>query len=426
MKCRIVVLVSISFVVAPDFPSYTCDWDLTSLTNYEFFFEPAWVGSRTMNICDGGWGYPKSVAVNSYDGDCFPWKSADGQYLLFASINLNGPPRLGHHGTENWDIYISEWNPVDSCWGMEVNIGSAINTGMNERRPSCTINCDTLYFDRNDDIYISTWDGKGWTEAAPLDFPVNTTDLERHPAISADSKRLYFTSDRIGGQGGLDIWIAYWDGSAWSTVENMGAPINTVNEETRPFESFDEQRFYFSNNHGAPRPGGSYGGASDIYVSTWNDFGWGPVELVAAPVNNDLTACSPYESADGSELWIGSEAWEGGRGDEDIWVATKGASAAPRLTRGYGNWVKTGELTDAIYVYDLRESETGVIYAATACAETEPTGRVFKTNDGGRKWTPCADLPGTMIAYSLVVHYDTLYDSGSPGNHGCAQPGPIA
>jgi len=391
---------------------------------YKKRFGSSWVDSEnpwlyfvTLNTYDGGWGYPRSLDVCNYDAECYPWISGNGHYLLFCSINFNGPPRPGHQGTENWDVYISEWDSVHQRWGTERNIGPIINTLAQERRPSCSWNCDTLYFnryDKDEDIYMTTYDGTDWTTPVALPSPVNTMFNDEHPAISPDGKRLYFTSDRPDGHGGSDIWVAHWDGFAWSSVENMGPVINTPNEETRPFESYDGQRFYFSNNHGQPRPGISYGGSSDIYVSLWTGSAWGPVNLVAAPINCDLPACSPCESADGSEFWFGSEAWEGSRGDEDIWVAQKGTSLMPRVIHGYGNWMNTGELENAIYVYDLEESTDGTIYAATACADPDPTGKVFKTTNGGITWSACADLPGAMTVYALIVTGDTLYAGTYP------------
>ncbi len=370
-------------------------------------------GATLDDAYDGGWDYPRCVSVNTYNAECYPWKSADGRYLLFASINLSGPPRPGHQGM--WDIYISEWDSLNQCWGMPVNPGPAINTEGSERRPSCTAACDTLYFDRDGDLYTSVWQGAQWAPACPLPLPVNSESWDAHPAISADGKRLYFSSARDGGHGSTDIWVAYRNGASWDSVVNIGLPVNSPDEETRPFESFDRQRLYFSNEHGVPpRPGNSYGGASDVYVSVWDGSGWGSPVPVAAPINNDLRACTPFESADGSELWIGSEAWEGSKGDEDIWVARRGPPVPPSASDGYGHWAKTGELAQAIYVYDLEEDPQGTVYAATACADTVPTGRVFKTNNGGLTWIPCGDLPGAMVVYSLVVQADTVYAGTYP------------
>jgi photosystem II stability/assembly factor-like uncharacterized protein len=368
-------------------------------------------------LYDGGWGYPRSSEVNDGNADCFPWRSGDGRYLLFASIDLNGPARPGHVGS--WDIYISEWDSLQHHWKMPQNISANINTRFDERRPSCNFACDTLYFhrkglSRSHDIFMSARDGQEWALPCSLSFPINTEAHEEHPAISPDGRRLYFTSDRDGGYGGKDIWVAVRSGASWDSVYNIGPPINTLNEETRPFESFDGQRFYFSNQHGEPRAEGSYGGPGDIYVSTWTGSGWGDVHLVTAPVNNDLVACSPVESFDGSEIWFGSEAWEGARGDEDIWVATRDEMWPPLPAQGYGDWQKTGELGNAIYVYDLEEGPGGVIYAATACADMGPTGKVFRTIDGGETWTACADLPGAMVIYSIAIDGEIVYAGTYP------------
>lgn len=365
-----------------------------------------------------GWGYPRSLEVNTYDAECFPWVSGNGKYLLFASINFNGPPRQGHQG--NWDIYRSEWDTVDQCWGEPQNLGSNINSPLDERAPCCNATCDTLYFHRkglgpNFNIFRSTWNGSNWTPAESLGIPLNTPANEEHPALSADGMRLYFTSDREGGYGGKDIWVAYWSGGSWDSVANIGPPVNTLNEETRPFESYDCLRLYFTNQHGDPRLEGSYGGAGDIYVSAWDGSGWGQVSLIAAPVNNDLLACSPYETPDGNEIYFGSEAWEGSIGDEDLWVAKKNTLFPPGVAYGYGDWLKTGELADAVFVFDLEESSNGTIYAGTACADTAPMGKVFKTTDGGVNWSACAGFPqGTMTVYTLLIDNDTVYAATYP------------
>lgn len=410
LKIIVVIILNISLVWACD-PTEKINRvnSATATKVIENFSSP--------NIFYGGWSYPRSVEVSNYDGDCFPWVSGNGRYLLFASINFNGPPRPNHQG--NWDIYRSEWNDIDQCWDVPENISPNINTGLDERRPSCNFNCDTIYFhqvglNHNANIYMSCWDGDSWTVAESLPSPINTPANEEHPAISPDGRRLYFTSDRPEGLGGKDIWVAVRNGPVWDTVLNLGPPINTRNEETRPFESFDGQRLYFTNQHAEPRQEGCYGGPGDIYVAFWTGSGWDNVSVVAAPVNNDLVACSPCESPDGRELYFGSEAWEGGRGDEDIWVAKKDTMFAPAPAHGYGNWLKTGELDNAIIVFDLAEGPGGVIYAATACADTAPMGKVFKTTNSGITWIPCGDLPGSMTVYSLLMVEDTIYAGTYP------------
>jgi hypothetical protein len=362
-------------------------------------------GGDSVEVLYQGWGFPKSVEVSNYDGDCYPWVSADGRFLFFGSINFAGPEREGHQGF--WDIYQSRWDSVHQCWGPPQNLGRGVNTPASEHRPSCTPNGDTLFFERAHDIYMSTWDGSRWTPAETLPFPINTRANEEHPAISFDGRRLYFTSNRDTLHG-KDIWVAYRTGANWDSVVSIGRPINTPNEETRPFESADGQRLYFCNNHGEPRPGESFGGPGDIYVSIRQGDSWGPVRLVAAPVNDDLVACAPCESGDGRTLYFGSHATEGSRGDEDIWVVVKDSMFPPGPARGYGDWVKTGELGSAIHVYDLAEGMPGVVFAATACSDTAPVGRVYVTTDQGANWNACADLSGVMAVYGLMVEGDTV------------------
>jgi hypothetical protein len=117
------------------------------------------------------------------------------------------------------------------------------------------------------------------------------------------------------------------------------------------------------------------------------------------PVNTDSTNDEhPAISSDGKRLYFTSNR-RSGYGGSDIWVAYSG-SYQPRITQGYAKWIKTGELEKALYVYDLKEGPNGIIYAATACADSGPKGKVFKTNNGGLTWTPCGDLPGSMTVYT--------------------------
>ncbi|MCH9033457.1 MAG: PD40 domain-containing protein, partial [Planctomycetes bacterium] len=59
----------------------------------------------------------------------------------------------------------------------------------------------------NGDIYVRRWTPKGWAEARPL-LDINTEFDELGPEPTADGRSLYFYSDRSGGLGGYDLWVA--------------------------------------------------------------------------------------------------------------------------------------------------------------------------------------------------------------------------
>ncbi|MCH2065522.1 MAG: hypothetical protein MK194_17565, partial [Roseibacillus sp.] len=96
-------------------------------------------------------------------------------------------------------------------------------------------------------LYQSNWDGRLWTRPTPL-TALNTESNEQGPAFSRDGKYLYFSSDREGGQGGADIYVARWSGQEWTGVEALGTSINSPAQETGPAPSADGKHLYFSSN----------------------------------------------------------------------------------------------------------------------------------------------------------------------------------
>ena len=107
------------------------------------------------------------------------------------------------------------------------------------------------------DLYQSTWNGRIWTRPAGM-ASLNTASNERGPAFSHDGKYLYFSSDREGGQGGDDIYVARWDGHKWTGVMALGTTINSPARETGPAPTADGKRLYFSSNRA---------GGNDIFVA---------------------------------------------------------------------------------------------------------------------------------------------------------------
>jgi hypothetical protein len=92
-------------------------------------------------------------------------------------------------------------------------------------------------------------------------FQYNLADHDlMHPFVSADGKRLYFSSDRKGSLGGKDIFVCELVNGEWAEPVNLGPEVNTAGNETFPCLS-DEGQLYFVSD---ARPGL---GGLDIFIA---------------------------------------------------------------------------------------------------------------------------------------------------------------
>ncbi|RVU24232.1 OmpA family protein [Sandaracinomonas limnophila] len=82
-----------------------------------------------------------------------------------------------------------------------------------------------------DDLYISFLNDGEWSKPQNMGSKINTEFSETTPFLAADGRTLYFSSDRPGGLGSSDIYVAKRigkdDWSNWRAPVNLGAPINT-------------------------------------------------------------------------------------------------------------------------------------------------------------------------------------------------------
>jgi Tol biopolymer transport system component len=143
-------------------------------------------------------------------------------------------------------------------------------------------------------------DGR-WTTAVEPPFAATAEFDEADPAFSADGGRLYFVSsrgdDRPRGEADLDIWFVERDSlGTWGVPQRLPEPVNSSGSELLPRPQADGSLVF-----GSDRPGGL--GGNDIYVATPRKRGWSVVNL-DAPVN---TAANEYEaelSRDGRQLFV--------------------------------------------------------------------------------------------------------------------------
>ena len=131
-------------------------------------------------------------------------------------------------------------------------------------------------------IYSSHQNGTGWSEPVLLDSLINAAGAStQQPFVMPGGKYLLYTSDKPGGFGGFDLWYAELDNTGKPVrTENLGAVINTANDEQAPYYHAPSATLVFSGN-------GRVGmGGYDFYYSKGNIDAWTQPINFGYPVNS--------------------------------------------------------------------------------------------------------------------------------------------
>lgn len=258
-------------------------------------------------------------------------------------------------------------------------------------------------------IYKSEFENGSWSPIVKLNDNINTKFWESHATVSHDNKRLYFTSNRKGTLGGLDIYVSKRDSTGdWGPAENLGPVINTPYNEESPFLSNDDKTLFFSSR------GHFNMGGYDIFYSTILADGTMSVPLnVGFPLNStdDDVFFKPLN--DGYEGYLAKEG-SAGFGKQDIYRIEIFSDAHPRkfLVRGF---VKAADLlNDANYKVKVsamnikNPEQTVVVYSNPATGEYElvlPHGNYNMTyeGEGSEKVTRDLELAITHQSDSFLL-----------------------
>jgi hypothetical protein len=217
-----------------------------------------------------------------------------------------------------------------SDWSEPINLGPNVNSTFLDRGPAISKDGLSLYFASSrpggfggEDIYVSQRETRDdeWGPAMNLGPIINTTDNEMVPAFSRDGHLMFFASNRPGSAG-VDIWVSRreqtHDDFAWQPAENLGAGVNLAGQDEGPsyFEN-DEvgvPQLYFSS--GMNRPGGA-----GIYVSEQAaDGSFGPAVRVLVSLG---VTQRPSIRHDGLEIFFVSNRPGSIANSQDLWVATR-------------------------------------------------------------------------------------------------------
>jgi hypothetical protein len=221
---------------------------------------------------DDPWGTPVNLGapVNTTFDEGNPAFSRDGHFLFFQSIRPGGLGGIDlwvsyrEHTHDDFD-----WQPAVNL-GPGVN--STADDNAPSYFENDELGVAQLYFVSSrpggfggQDIYLSSQLPDGSFGPAALVSELSTPSTDSRPSIRHDGLEIIFQSNRPGSLGtALDLWVATRESTldAWSAPVNLGSPINTTAIENNANLSSDRLTLFFSSD----RPGG-FGGL-DLYVTT--------------------------------------------------------------------------------------------------------------------------------------------------------------
>jgi Tol biopolymer transport system component len=225
-----------------------------------------------------------------------------------------------------WDVWLATRETIDDSWGEPVNLGPTVNS-KHGFAPNISPDGLTLYFSSwrpgglgQADLYV--------TKRASLDDPwetpinlgpnINSPGFEDGSQISSDGLTLYFTSERPGGYGRLDIWMTTRPTTSdpWTEPINLGPNINTAEWDFAVHVLSGGCVLLFSSG------GEGTLGGHDLWIArrkTASDP-WGIAVNLGPIINTESDERAPSIAPDGSDVYFHSDR-AGGYGGFDIWRA---------------------------------------------------------------------------------------------------------
>ena len=219
-------------------------------------------------------------------------------------------------------------------WSAATNLGATINSAAGEFGPALSPDGNSLYFGSNRaggsglaDLWVAKRADKNapWQTPVNLGPTVNSTAMDNVPNFSRDGHWMFFNSNRTGGVGGNDIWMSFRanpnDDFAWQAPTNLGTPINSASFDAGPalVEHGNQEILYFNSDRG---------GSQDFYASVRQKDGTFGTPMLVAELNsasaeqritirNDAREAFFFSDRPGSAV---TDLWTSSREDRDaVW-----------------------------------------------------------------------------------------------------------
>jgi hypothetical protein len=180
------------------------------------------------------------------------------------------------------------------AWSAPTNLGATLNSTFNDFGPGLALDGKSLYFTSNRpggfgqaDLWVAQRANKNASFGTPVNLgtTVNTGAVEAVPSFSHDGRWMFFNSDRAEGLGSNDIWVSFRanpnDDFGWQSPVNLGAPVNSAAFDAGPalIKQGDEDILYFNSDRL---------GSHDFYMSVRQKDGAFGTPMLVTALNSPL------------------------------------------------------------------------------------------------------------------------------------------
>lgn len=223
------------------------------------------------------------------------------------------------------DIFISK-KINDSVWSAPENAVN-LNTTLHDAAVAINPDGSELFMYRNNgegkgDLYLSTLENNVYTKPI-YQAGLNSHEWDGSACFIPYQNTIIFASERKGGFGGKDLYTAERiKPNLWGNIKNMGPQINTKFDEDAPFVTADGKILFFSSNNGS-----SIGGY-DIFRCDYKNSCWQAPFNLGAPINTKNDDKFFTVRGDGKVAYFSSY-MQGGKGEQDIYKITPGVPGMP-------------------------------------------------------------------------------------------------
>lgn len=297
------------------------------------------------------------ININSEFDDYTPFISDNESFLIFNSKREPEAKKL-EDGSMMSDVFIS----TDHLgkWGKAERIGNVINEPeRQEEVVGVSADGKTIAYrfftdSLSGNLLVGPKEGSEFFPPQQLEGAINTPMNEVAATLAPDGKTIYFVSDRKDGNGGYDIFrVTRMPNGDWSSAMNLGSNVNSEEDENYPFLSADGKKLYFSSK------GHNSIGGYDIFLSLWNDSlnQWDKAVNLGYPVNTGADNISFCASETGRYGYLSAQRADS-YGDLDIYrVVFNDVEPKKTLLKGFVSTTSGDKMDSKVKIEVFNPSE---------------------------------------------------------------------